>query len=663
MSSYLKSAHPELAHEVEAAYYSLDLDDRIPLFIGEFRITAILGRGREAQVVLGISGFGAGDAHAIKFVHRDEGREPLDRISKESAIIHKVHAHKTHPHIVAPPIVGDAGGVRYMAMPVIRGMTLLEAGQLSAAATCAMGVQLSGALQQIHGAGCLHLDISPSNVRLQGYAKGDPPHAVLMDFGLAEDRSDGNNPFRHVSARGGTLGFCSPEHGLVRKESPAPRPEAIDAARNEDREPCVDDRSDIFSLGCVMGLALSGVDPSDKHINHAAFADKIRCCDHATPQLRNAVLKAISLNPCERFRSAAEFHKSLLAVGEASTTEHGENICGKQSGSSELGAARAAHRQLVIVPTLLIGALALFHTLRQLPAVPPILFAQAFALSCALGGAVIGVGLALDLLSWRLQRRALDDLLDSWLGHWGRVLTSIGYVPEWHKSFERKLDKAFGSRLISLKSLRRCYDITVASCGYIGAFVAMLACVTYPELHAAARSYPFHYLSCLIGLVLSAALMNIPFDFASVLATRHAMRKIRHSSMSTVAVWIALDLIVSLACSLAPVACAAFLAGYAGYSPDQIFSAFPIARPELAVMIFSLSSICTGMFLTAWLWLYMLLWGTSTIGNFVLGALGLTGRLLEYFRVFLSLAVFLALLSGMGLCVVTLYLLLSQQSD
>ncbi|MCP3855408.1 MAG: serine/threonine protein kinase, partial [Actinomycetia bacterium] len=95
----------------------------------------------------------------------------------------------THPAIVT---VFDAAfasdGQPCIAMELYRGdygQRLKEGGQLSVRDALSVGVRLCGALQTVHDAGILHLDIKPKNVFAS--SAGEP---ALGDFGISTVTGD-----------------------------------------------------------------------------------------------------------------------------------------------------------------------------------------------------------------------------------------------------------------------------------------------------------------------------------------------------------------------------------------------------------------------------------------------------------------------------------------
>lgn len=127
----------------------------------------------------------------------------------------------------------------FLVMERVRGESLelsLGSGVMSWSAFAPIFSQAIEALDAIHSAGLIHRDVKPSNLLLAADGR-----VVLIDFGTARDRAGAAlvAPTRTGTVRG-TLEFMSPEQL---------RGEALDA------------RTDLFSLGCVAWLALTGEFP------------------------------------------------------------------------------------------------------------------------------------------------------------------------------------------------------------------------------------------------------------------------------------------------------------------------------------------------------------------------------------------------------------------
>jgi eukaryotic-like serine/threonine-protein kinase len=198
---------------------------------GRFRLEALAGSG----------GMGAvwrardeetGDAVALKLLHPHAFPEAA-RLAREAQAL----AALQHPNIVR--YVAHASleaGLPFLAMEWLEGEDLhtrLDRGPLCLADAVTLGIVVADALHAAHRVGLVHRDIKPSNLLICG---GDPRTVKVLDFGIVRWHGRG------MTASGqafGTPGYMAPEQ-----------------ARSAGR---VDARADVFSLGCVLFEALTGV--------------------------------------------------------------------------------------------------------------------------------------------------------------------------------------------------------------------------------------------------------------------------------------------------------------------------------------------------------------------------------------------------------------------
>ncbi len=155
--------------------------------------------------------------------------------------------------------------------------------------------QICEAVQELHQHGVIHRDITPANV----IVAQDGAH--LIDFGIARIRSEASNRSRDTTALG-TYGFASPEqYGFAKTDA----------------------RSDVFSLGRLLGFMLTGVYP-DASDYEQRLAD-----DAAVPaRLRAVIGYACAFEPSKRPQSVQEFSPgAVLPVQSA----HTERIIGKSA--------------------------------------------------------------------------------------------------------------------------------------------------------------------------------------------------------------------------------------------------------------------------------------------------------------------------------------------
>lgn len=158
-----------------------------------------------------------------------------------------------------------------------------EAGRMGEIAAGHVVADVCDAVATLHERGIVHRDVSPRNVILS------PRGAVLIDLGIARTYVEGAP---RDTTRLGTWGFASPEqYGFAQ----------------------TDGRSDVYSIGCLLGYMLTGVTP-DAEGYAAALADSAV----VRPELRRIVEKACSFEPSERYQSAGALRDAVLrAVPDA----------------------------------------------------------------------------------------------------------------------------------------------------------------------------------------------------------------------------------------------------------------------------------------------------------------------------------------------------------
>ncbi|HEX6670169.1 MAG TPA: serine/threonine-protein kinase [Gemmatimonadales bacterium] len=204
----------------------------------------------------------------------------------------------THPLIVPLYDSGSAGALLYYIMPYVEGETLYQRLQrerrLPLDAALRVTRDVAAALGYAHGRGVLHRDVKPENVLLAG------GHAMIADFGLA--RAIGAADYTKLTETGvvvGTLYYMSPEQ---LKE-----------------EPDLDQRSDVYSVGCILYEMLSGGPP---HTGRSLTEVAGRILRGSAPSIRDlrpevppgvdaAIRRALEKAPAERFASMEEFAAAL----------------------------------------------------------------------------------------------------------------------------------------------------------------------------------------------------------------------------------------------------------------------------------------------------------------------------------------------------------------
>ena len=126
--------------------------------------------------------------------------------------------------------------------------------------------QLCNALWVLHSLGAVHRDIKPENVIVRG------SEAVLIDFDASRIFKNGTNQDTQIL---GTTGYAAPEqYGITQ----------------------TDERADIYSLGVLLNIMLTGKHPSK---------------ELASGRLGRIVQKCTMVNPKKRYKSVLYLMEAL----------------------------------------------------------------------------------------------------------------------------------------------------------------------------------------------------------------------------------------------------------------------------------------------------------------------------------------------------------------
>lgn len=196
--------------------------------------------------------------------------------------------------------------VPFIVMEYVKGHTLksrLSAGPLSLSDAINATLGVLTALAASHAQGIVHRDIKPANVMVT-----DAGAIKVMDFGIARAMADSAATMTQTQAVVGTAQYLSPEQ-----------------ARGES----VDERSDLYSSGCLLYELLTGRPPfvgdSPVAVAYQHVGEEPRPASElnpAVPPAVDAVLhRALTKDKSQRFQTAAEFATALRAAqrGESPT--------------------------------------------------------------------------------------------------------------------------------------------------------------------------------------------------------------------------------------------------------------------------------------------------------------------------------------------------------
>jgi serine/threonine-protein kinase len=268
-------------------------DPGVRLLGGRYEIGEVLGYGGMAEVHKGRD-VRLGRDVAIKMLRADLARDPAfqSRFRREA----QSAASLNHPSIVAVYDTGEdtesGSATPYIVMEYVDGRTLRDVlqteGMLLPQRALEITSDILAALEYSHRAGIIHRDIKPGNVMLT--RTGD---VKVMDFGIARAITGATSTMTQTAAVVGTAQYLSPEQ-----------------ARGEH----VDQRSDIYSTGCLLYELLTGRPPfvgdspvavAYQHVREDAVPPS-RLNPDVSPAVDAIVLKAMAKNQANRYQSAAD---------------------------------------------------------------------------------------------------------------------------------------------------------------------------------------------------------------------------------------------------------------------------------------------------------------------------------------------------------------------
>lgn len=277
--------------------------ERDSLLNNRYRIVEILGQGGMGAI------YRAVDENLGMEVAVKENLFTTDEYARQFRREALILANLRHPNL---PRVTDhfviEGQGQYLVMDYIEGEDLRErmerVGVLPDEEVVVIGATICEALSYLHARKppVVHRDIKPGNVKISPMG-----HITLVDFGLAKVVRRGQ--VTTTGARAMTPGYSPPEqYGTAR----------------------TDHRTDIFSLGATLYVALTGVVPEDA-LARAMGQDKLKPVRKHNPRvsrrLAGVVEKALELRPGNRYQSAEELQNALLkSRGVAGRRGEGELI-------------------------------------------------------------------------------------------------------------------------------------------------------------------------------------------------------------------------------------------------------------------------------------------------------------------------------------------------
>jgi eukaryotic-like serine/threonine-protein kinase len=265
------------------------------IFNGRYELHRRLGRGGMAEVYLARDQM-LDRPVAVKVLFPALATDPgfVERFRREA----QSAAALNHPNIVSVYDWGEANGTYFIVMEYVEGESLAEMihaqTRLHPDRAAEIGSDMASALGFAHRNGVVHRDVKPGNVLIT--RDGD---VKVADFGIARAISDSSDQaLTKTGSVMGTATYFSPEQA---------------------RGANVDQRSDIYALGCVIYEMITGRPPFSgenavaiayKHVQEAVVPP--RRIDPALPETLEAIiLKCLAKNPANRYPTAQDLRADL----------------------------------------------------------------------------------------------------------------------------------------------------------------------------------------------------------------------------------------------------------------------------------------------------------------------------------------------------------------
>ena len=237
---------------------------------------------------------------AIKVLRPELSALVGTRFLREIAMVARLN----HPHVIPLFDSGQAGAFVYYVMPFVEGESLRHRmdreGKLPIEDALRLTREIASALAHAHQQGIVHRDLKPENVLL---AEGV---ALVADFGIARSLvdTDAGAETRVATGFGAILGtprYMSPEQ----------------ASAGE-----VDERSDLYSLGCVLYEMLAGAPPfsatNAAELMRQHLVDEPRPISDLRPSVPPGVAfviaKSLAKLPADRYGSATRLAEALATA-------------------------------------------------------------------------------------------------------------------------------------------------------------------------------------------------------------------------------------------------------------------------------------------------------------------------------------------------------------
>ncbi|MCL2402980.1 MAG: serine/threonine protein kinase [Coriobacteriia bacterium] len=181
-------------------------------------------------------------------------------LSKQQAKVYEHLQAIVHPNLSETLAIGEEDGKYFVIQNYVEGETLaarLDGENISEGDAVRLICQLCLVLDKIHQRGIIHRDVTPDNIIITPENR-----LVLIDFGIARTHKEEQSQDTQTL---GTPGYAAPEQFGFAQTSAS---------------------SDIFALGVLFNVMLTGKKPHEKQVDSERLAAIIQSCTSIDPSAR-----------------------------------------------------------------------------------------------------------------------------------------------------------------------------------------------------------------------------------------------------------------------------------------------------------------------------------------------------------------------------------------
>jgi len=268
--------------------------------LGKYEIVRLLGAGGMGAVYEA-SHTEIGKRVAVKVLGPTIAAVPGARVRflREAQLTSKVR----HPNIVDVTDMGNEGGQAFLVMEFLEGQDLAQrlsvAKKMGQAELVDIMLPVCSAVTAAHGAGIVHRDLKPHNIFLAQGPHGMQPK--VLDFGISKGTDTVSaGTLTGTGAMIGTPFYLAPEQIMDGKSAGS--------------------ASDQYALGVILYECLTGQRPFESDnlfmvfqaIVNGAPTPPRELRPELAPQLERVILRAMNVDPRQRFASVNQLGRMLL---------------------------------------------------------------------------------------------------------------------------------------------------------------------------------------------------------------------------------------------------------------------------------------------------------------------------------------------------------------